>query len=285
MKNNFYLTNKTLKKEINYYNHSNKLQILLYGNEANELINALSPRDINNIIDNSFYTFFLYKKKILDEVLIIKFSNIKYLIISNKVNVYTKLKKLKPKYNISTLIITKEYYIYSFHGNIDSLKSNNKLQPINRQGYNHLLYIEHKNKHFQIINFLSNFHELSIDNYNYFLYNNNVITSVNIKNKKMKLNIIKMLYSCDNINFYIKPVLLTIKKYESTLNFLPTKGSKIFNSSKKQIGFINQYYTVKNKRYPFIIAVIYKYRFSKTAYTIDKYSKNRIPIKYIPLYR
>ena len=94
--NNLFINKKynSLKKQINYYNLSDYNKIIVYGENCNNLINLLSIRDIDNIHDNSFFSIFMHKNKFIDEVIIIRLSHLKYLIISKNNKTYKKLKKL-----------------------------------------------------------------------------------------------------------------------------------------------------------------------------------------------
>ena len=63
-----------LKNNLCYYSLSSHLQIQVYGNNAVELINNYSVRDITKINNNSFYTIMMNKKTFISiQKIIIQF--------------------------------------------------------------------------------------------------------------------------------------------------------------------------------------------------------------------
>ena len=282
--NNLFINKKynSLKKQINYYNLSDYNKIIVYGENCNNLINLLSIRDIDNIHDNSFFSIFMHKNKFIDEVIIIRLSHLKYLIISKNNKTYKKLKKLSKIYKSTSVSLISKLFIYSLHGNLTSLKKSRNIFPVSHQGYNYKLYVSKNNDTLNSI--FPNIFKLSVDNYKLFLYNNNVITNFNIKNKKIRLNLIKALYSADNYNFRCKPQFIKVKQFEATANFIPEKESIIYDTSNNKIGIIHNYFRLSNKRYPFIIGIINKYNDNKYIFIKDKITKQKIILKHRKIY-
>lgn len=270
---------KKLNNNLYYFKHYNYKQIYVYGINAIDILNSISIRDINNI-DKAFYTFLVknnFKKTIFGEAIIIKYSSIKYLILTESIKLYNYLKKLAKKFKHTSVYKINFYDIYSIHGAINNFSIKNHTYIVSRQGYTHIIYLEKKT--FKT-NYLQNLNELTIDNYKFFLYNNNVICKFNIKPKRLLFNLLYSLYSADNILVKVRPIFLSVIKYHSSLNFLPIKKAPIYNMNNKKIGYVLHSFYLKNKLYPFITSIVYKYKFSKNVYVIDKYTKKQIILKY-----
>ena len=273
----------SLKKQLNYYNLSDYSKIIVYGEKSQKLINTLSIRNIDNIKTRSFFTILMNKNKFIDEVIIISLSKLKYLIISQSPITYKILNRLsKTQFPSTSVSLINNLFIYSLHGDLSIVDESKNIFSVSHQGYNYKIFLSENIKLLETK--YPNIFKLSVDYYKLFLYNNNVIINVNIKNKRLRLNVIKAVYSADNCKFKCKPLLISIKQFESTLNFIPVKNSIIYDVNNNKIGILYNYFRLRNKKYPFIIAIIKKYSLFKYVYIIDKLSKNKIILKYRPIY-
>ncbi len=285
--------NKILKTN-GFYDMSNYDCINIYGEDALNLINFLSVRDLNYINDSAFYTVLQRGYIFIDEVLIIKLSSYNFIIYPNnqkKVKkIYDTLKFNKRKFPVVNVDLSKKTLsIFSLHGNNlsygDYCNSLYKTVLITRQGYNYILIYSHQSKKEKIINhFLSmKLTEISVDIYNLFLYNNKVINNLDTVNLNFKLNIIKQLYDCDNINIKLPKKILTVKLFEATKDVSLFNNTPIYNVEGEKIGYVYKAFYNPYKNKPFVLGIIKKYRTGKFA--IIKNNDQKLLLKHRNVYR
>lgn len=267
--------NKILKTN-GYYNVSDFSSINIYGEDAKNLINYLSVRDINYISEPAFYTVLQRGYIFIDEVLIIKLSEYNYIIYPNdqkKVQkIYDTLKFNKKKFPILNIDMTnKKLALFSIHGNtINELKLSEsffKTIKITRQGYSFLLIYTHYSKEKKVIQYLkeNKLLPISVDIYNLFLYNNKVINSLDNVNLKYRLNVIKQVYNCDNTKIKLPKRILTIKLFEATKNVSLFNNTPIYNVEGEKIGYVYKAFYNPYKNKPLVLGIIKKYRTGKFA--------------------
>lgn len=267
--------NKILKTS-GYYNMSSYNSISIYGEDAKNLINFLSVRDINYISEPAFYTVFQRGYIFIDEVLIIKLSEFNYIIYPNnqkKVQkIYDTLKFNKKKFPILNIDLTsKTLALFSIHGNntneIDLYNSLFKTIKITRQGYSFLIVYTHHSKKEKVIKYFKErkLLEISVDIYNLFLYNNKVINSLENVSINYRLNVIKQVYNCDNTKIRLPKRILTIKLFEATKNVSLFHNTPIYNVEGEKIGYVYKSFYNPYKNKPFVLGIIKKYRTGKFA--------------------
>lgn len=267
--------NKILKTN-GYYNMSDFNSINIYGEDAKNLINFLSVRDINYISEPAFYTVLQRGYIFIDEVLIIKLSEYNYIIYPNnqkKVQkIYDTLKFNKKKFPILNInMSSKTLALFSIHGNnnneFDLLNSLYKTINITRQGYSFLLVYTHQSKKEKVINHFkeNGLLEISVDIYNLFLYNNKVINNLENVSINYRLNVIKQVYNCDNTKIRLPKRILTIKLFEATRNVSLFHNTPIYNVEGEKIGYVYKSFYNPHKNKPFVIGIIKKYRTGKFA--------------------
>ena len=138
------------RKYIGICNEKRLEKILVYGTNALDFINSFASKKIESTSFKAGFTLLMYRKKLLAEVLIIKLSALRYLILGENLEKTLKiLNKNKRKFPLITInLSTDKYTIFSFHGdkcieyfnNIDS----NNLYRIVRQGYTYYILITYK---------------------------------------------------------------------------------------------------------------------------------------------
>lgn len=279
-----------IKKEIGICNLSNSSKITVYGPGAEDLINHFSIRKICNIIDNAFYTIFMKKKIFIDEVLIIRLSHLKYIIITNELKkVMKNLKNVKRKFPMTTIDdTTKLYSLFSFHGNKEQEYFNNIsssfLYSVRQQNYDYHIIIASSNNKYHILDHFLNlgFFEINLETRKIFLYNNNVITNLKDIKEKYRLNTYITIYDCDNYKFNLKIRILEVKQFESTINNLIIDGSNIYNSQGKCIGYVHNHFRLPNKKNPYILGIVRKFLCEKIA--LVKHNKIETIIKEYNIY-
>lgn len=259
------------KKYIGICHEKKKDKILLCGENALDLINHYSINKVDDKITNNFYTILYKKKKYISEILVLRLSLYRFLIITdNYKKTYNILRKKKKKYPIVALYnATNDYSLFSFHGSM----SNEYFEKID---YRYIFKTKHQNyvyyqllctkketditiKHFINLNFT----KIDLEVRNIFLYNNNVVLKIDKIPKKYRISICASLYKLDNFRAKIKD--LAIVKYELDGNFLVTTKHKIYSYLRKKAGIIHCTYKVPNKDNPFVIAFIFKNNIKKVS--------------------
>ena len=274
-----------IKREIGICNLSNLAKITVYGPGAIDLINQLSIRDISKIDDRAFYTILMKKSQFIDEVLIIRLSPLKYIIITNELKKLQKiLLKSKRKFPMTTVDdTTKLYALFSFHGNKEQEYFNkitsSFLYKVIHQNYNfHIIISSSYNKYHILDHFLNlGFFEINLETRKIFLYNNNVITNLDKIKRQYRLNTYITIYDCDNYKFKLKIRILEVKQFESTINNLIVDGSNIYNSQGKCIGYVHNHFRLPNKKNPYVLGIVRKFLCDKIA--LVKHNKVETIIK------
>lgn len=279
-----------IRKEIGICNLSNLSKITVYGPGAVDLINSFSIREISRIYEPAFFTILMKKKHFIDEVLIIKLSQLKFIIITNELKKLTKLLlKTKRKFPMTTIDDSSKFYcLFSFHGDKEQSYfnkiSSSFLYKVQHQNYNyHIIIASSHNKYHILDHFLHlGFYEINLENRKIFLYNNNVITNLNSIKNKYRLNTYITIYDCDNYKFKLKIRILEIKQFESTINNLIIDGSNIYNSQGKCIGYVHNHFRLPNKKNPYVLGIVRKFLCDKIA--LVKHNKVETIIKEYTVY-
>lgn len=250
------------RNSIGIVNLSHLGKFLISGPSSLDLINHYSPQKNSDKNGNGFFTVFMKRKKFIGEVLVLKLSQYRYLVIGEeKDKIYKFLKKARRKFRTSVISdCTNEYAFFAFHGS----QAKEFFQDLDyryiyrakRQNYAYFQLLSPKKDEGLIMkHFLSlNFKPLSLEAEKLFLYNNNVILNIDRIPRSYRLSVINELYPFSELKYKIKPV--KIRKYELEKNFLVTNKHKIYNHSGKKIGIIHCSYRLPYKRNPFIIAFI-----------------------------
>lgn len=250
------------KESIGICLDNTKAKILVSGENALSLINHFSLIKIDEKITNNFYTILLKKKKYISEVLVLRLSLYRYLIITDELRKVIKLlKKKRRKFPLSIIAnATSEYSIFSFHGD----NANGFFRDIdyryifktNHQDYTYYQLICAKKeqqitlKHFMSLNFVP----ISLEVKKLFLYNNNVVINIKSIPKKYRLSVCAEIYPNNALRYKVKN--LKVSKYELEGNFLVTNKHKIYSYLRKKAGIIHCTYRLPNRRYPFVIAFV-----------------------------
>lgn len=277
------------RKNIGICNLSDSYKYLVYGPSAKTLINSYSIRNLDLINDNSFMTIMMNKNKYLCECQIIKLSPLKYLLITTEESQILKfLKKMIKKNRLCTVEdYSLQYSFFSFHGDkcIDYFKnkSSSNLYKVNKQGYTYYTMLSSSVNKFVILDHFKalGFEEINKYTESVFFNSHNVITNLKDINKIYQKSIFAQLYKADNCKFKVNK-LYCIKQFESTRNFVVTKKMPIYNSNRKKVGYIHNFYRLNNKKYPYLLGIIKKYSTDKIS--ILKVNKNEILIKEYQLY-
>lgn len=259
------------KNSIGICRDSTKAKIIISGEMALPLINHFSITKVDDKIMNNFYTILLKKKKFISEVLVLRLSLYRFLIITDELKrVMRLLKSKKRKYPLSIIAnATSEYAIFSFHGdNANSFFKDIDYRYIfktNHQGYTYYQLICPKAeqnmtfKHFISLNFIP----ISLEVKKLFLYNNNVVLNIDSIPKSYRLSVCAEIYPRNNLKYKVKK--LTVTKYELEGNFLVTNKHRVYSYLRKRAGIIHTTYRLPNKRYPFVIAFVLKSKFKKVS--------------------
>ena len=279
-----------IKKQIGICNLSSYSKITIYGPGAIDLINEFSIREISNITDRAFFTILMKKKKYIDEVLIIKLSHLKFIIITNEVKkLLNLLKKTKRKFPMTTVDDTSKLYsLFSFHGDKEQEYFNeinsSFLFKVTHQNYDyHIIFASSINKYHILDHFLNlGFFEINLETRKIFLYNNNVIMNLDTIKKRFRLNTYITIYDCDNYKFKLKIKILEVKQFESTINNLIIDGSNIYNSQGKCIGYVHHHFRLPNKKNPYVLGIVRKFLCDKIA--LIKHHKVETIIKEYNIY-
>lgn len=273
------------RKYIGICNNYNYKKIMIYGTRAINLINSISSKPLDESKIKSCYTLIMNKKKLISEVLVLKLSALRYLLVyENSKKLYKYLNKVKRKFPLTTINdVSNKYSIFSFHGEesnnfFNKLKSQN-LYKTNRQGYTHYQLIVNKKNESGVVSYFKNlnFIPINLETKAIFLYNNNVITNLNNIKKRWKNFILDILYKSNKLNLVKKENPYEIKQFELQDNVLAFKNSYIYSSKFRKAGIIHCSYKVPNKKYPFIICFVTKNKITKTA--IFKHNKKEILLK------
>jgi len=259
------------KRSIGICNNYDQHKILVYGEKALQLINKLSVTKVDEKITNNFYTILMNKKKVISEVLVLRLSLYRFLIITNDfIKTYTFLRKARKKFPITTVTnCTNEYSLFSFHGE----NSINFFQDID---YRYIFKTKHQNytyyqllcpkkdeaitfKHFVKLNFIP----IGLEVKKIFLYNNNVILYIDKIPRCYKLSVCNALYPFNNNK--IKTKEIEINKYELEGNYLVTNKHRVYSYMRKKAGIIHCSYRIPYKKYPFIIAFVNKLKSKKVS--------------------
>jgi hypothetical protein len=235
------------------------------------LINHFSINKVDDKINNNFYTILLKKKKFIQEVLVLRLSMFRFLIITDNLKkVIRLLKRKRRKYPLVAIAnATSEYSIFSFHG--DNANTFFKdldyryLYKTKQQNYTYYQLLCPKReqqmtfKHFLSLNFIP----ISIDVMRLFLYNNNVVLNIERIPKKYCLSVCAEIYPNNKLKYKVKK--LAVNKYELEGNFLVTNKHKIYSYLRKKAGIIHCTYRLPNKRYPFVLAFVQKDKVRKVS--------------------
>lgn len=267
------------------FNDKQPKMIMVYGTKANELINEYSVHLIDSKT-NSSYTLFYSKDKFVAEAMVLKLSPLRYLIIYYKdCKLFKILSKAKKRHSLVTVDdASNKYSLISFHGDeakkyFDKNKVN-LLYYVKWQNYSHYwLIVEQKHLSETIEIFLDKgFLEIHLETKEIFMYNNNVIDLTDIP-RKYQNSIFRTLCSYNNHIYKGKDKFLMLQQYEvqEDINVLPK--TKVYNHLRKKIGFVYLSYRISNKRNPYIIAIVSKFKVGKFA--LLKIAKREIIAKQI----
>lgn len=248
-----------------------KAKILVSGEMALSLINHFSIIKVDEKITNNFYTILLKKKKYIAEVLVLRLSLYRYLIITDELKKVIKLlKRKRRKYPLSIIAnATSEYSIFSFHGdNADSFFREIDYRYIFKTHHQEHSYYQlicpKKEQHITLKHFISlNFIPISLEVKKLFLYNNNVVLNINKIPRAYRLSVCAEVYPNNNLKYKVKN--LRVSKYELEGNFLVTNKHKIYSYLRKKAGIIHCTYRLPNKRYPFVIAFVFSNKIKKVS--------------------
>lgn len=271
-------------------NLSNINKYTVYGPSAKDLLNKFSIRKVDVIKDNSFMTIMMRHNKFICECQIIKLSPIKYLVLceeNSKLLGY--LKSYRKKYPLVTVDDTsKVYSFFSFHGDkacdYFKLKNSSNLYKVTRQGYTYFTMLTSSVNKFAVIDHFKAIGFLEINPYvrDIFLYNINVLTNLNNLSYKYKNIIISNLYCADNMKVNKSKKLYCVKQFEATKNLIITKKMPIYNSKRKKIGYVHNFYRINNKKFPFVLGIVRKFKTDKIA--LLKVNKSEVLIKEYQIY-
>lgn len=248
-----------------------KAKILVTGEMALQLINHYSMIKVDDKITNNFYTILLKKKKFISEILVLRLSISRFLIITDNIRrVIRLLRRKRRKYPLTTIRnATNDYSIISFHGE----NASSFFRDID---YKYLFKTKHQNyMYYQLIcpkreqdityhHFLKmNFIPISVELKNLFLYNNNVVLNINKIPKSYRLAVCAEIYPNNILRYKVK--CIEVKKYELEGNFLVTNKHKVYSYLRKKAGIIHCIYRIPNRKYPYIQAFVLKDKAKKVS--------------------
>jgi len=262
--NELYTTFLKAKKSIGICKETDKAFILVSGEMALPLINHYSIIKVDDKIANNFYTILLKKKKFISEILVLRLSMYRYLIVTkNYKNVIKILRKKKRKYPLTTIRnVSGEYALFSFHGdNANAFFKDIDYRYIYKTTHQKYTYYQlicpKKEQNITFNHFLKmNFLPLTLEHKRLFLYNNNVILDIDKIPKSYRLSVCSYLYPNNLLRYKVKDIV--IKTYELEGNFLVTNKHKVYSYLRKKAGIIHCIYKLPDKKYPYIIAFIKK---------------------------
>jgi len=235
--------------------------ILVSGENSLQLLNRCSVRKIDDKIFSNCYTLFYRKRSIISEVLILRLSLYRFLVITDKFKpVYQLLKKYRRKLECSVSDVSDEYTLFSFHGeNSDSFFNNLDYKYIYKTKHQNYIYYQLlcpkcdediTYRHFINLNFIP----LAADAKNNFLYNNNVVLYIDKIPRLYRLSVCNEIYPFANLK--VKTKNIKIVKYELESNQLVTNRHKVYSYARKKAGIIHCTYRLPERKYPFIIAFV-----------------------------
>lgn len=235
--------------------------ILVTGENSLQLINNCSVRKVDDKIFSSCYTLFYRKKKIISEVLILRLSLYRFLVITDKFKpVYRSMKKQRRKLECGISDVSYEYSLFSFHGdNSESFFNNLDYKYIyktKRQNYVYYqLLCPKKDENITYRHFINlNFVPIGNDANKMFLYDNNVVLFIDKIPKKYRLSVGAAIYPFENL--IVKERKIKIVKYELESNHLVTNRHKVYSYARKKAGIIHCTFRLPQHKYPFVIAFV-----------------------------
>jgi len=273
------------RKYIGICNEFKLGKIMLYGTRAFNLINSISSKKFNEDNFKGAYTLIMKKKKLVSEILILKLSALRYLILTENTKKTLKfLNKVKRKFPLTTVNdVTQNYTLFSFHGDksigfLDMLKSQN-LYKVKRQNYQYYVFLSSKKNEIQVINYFKNlnFVPISLETKTLFLYNNNVIINLDKIKRKMKKYVYDLTYKSNTFNYIKKDNPFEIKQFELSDYAIPLKNTPIFYHKFFSCGKVWYSYKLPNKKYPYVLCIVKKDKIGKKA--ILKDGKKEILLK------
>jgi hypothetical protein len=281
--NEIYETYIKARNSIGIVNQSHLGKFLVSGPSSLQLINHYSPAKGDDKNGNGFYTILMKKKKFIAEVLVLRLSLYRFLVIGSEKNkIYKFLKKARRKYRSSFVSeVTNEYALFAFHGNHagDFFKDIDYryIYRAKRQNYSYYQLLSPKKDEFLTIKhfFGLNFVPISLEVEKLFLYNNNVILNIDKIPRSYRLGVCNELYPFSNPKVKTKDI--KIRKYELDRNYLVTNKHKIYNHFGKKIGIIHCTYRLPYKKFPFVIAFVRRSKMKNVS--IIKIGKNEALIK------
>lgn len=265
------------RKYIGICNEYKLGKIMLYGTSAFNLINSYSSKKFNEDNFRGAYTLIMKKKKLISEILILKLSALRYLILTESTkNTLKFLNKIKRKFPLTTVNdVTENYTLFSFHGDksncfLDMLKSQN-LYKVKRQNYQHYVFLSSKKNETQAINHFKNlnFVPISLETKTLFLYNNSVITNLDRINRKMKKYVYDLTYKSNRFNYIKKVNPFEIKQFELSDYAIPLKNTPIFYRKFFSCGKVWYSYKLPNKKFPYVLCIVKKDKIGKKAILKD----------------
>ena len=259
------------KRSIGICHQHNVPKILITGEKALQLINHYSVSKVDEKIANNFYALLLKGKKIISEVLVLRLSVYRFLVIPQDYHQTFKLfKRIKRRFPITTVTeATDAYGLFSFHGD-------NALAFFQDIDYKYIFKTTHQDyTYYQLLSpikdeestlrhFINlNFTPISLEAEKIFLYNNNVVLNLKTIPRSYRLSICHELYPFENIHLKTKDV--KVVKYELEGNYLVTNKHFIYNYLGKKAGIIHCIYRIPNKNNPFIIAFVKRPKMKKVS--------------------
>lgn len=252
------------KKSIGICLDNYKAKIIVSGEMALSLINYFSIIKVDEKITNNFFTVLLKKKKFISEVLVLRLSLYRYLIVTDELKKVMKLLRRKRRKFPLTVIqnATSEYSIFSFHGeNADNFFRDIDYRYIYKTHHQDYTYYQlicpKKEQQITLKHFISlNFIPISLEVKKLFLYNNNVVLNIKSIPKSYRLSVCAEVYSNNQLKYKVKS--LSVCSYELEGNYLVTNKHKIYSYLRKKAGIIHCTYRLPNYKYPFVMAFVNK---------------------------
>ena len=250
------------KRSIGFCRETGISMILVSGENSLQLLNRCSVRKIDDKIFSNLYTLFYRKRRIISEILILRLSLYRFLIITDKFkSTYQLMKKYRRQNECAVNDVSGEYTLFSFHGD-------NSDPFFNNLDYKYIFKTKHQNyiyyqllcpkcdedityRHFVDLNFVP----IGNDAKNNFLYNNNVVLYIDKIPRLYRLSVCNEIYPFDNL-LKVKTKSIKIIKYELESNQLVTNRHKVYSYARKKAGIIHCSYRLPERKYPFIIAFV-----------------------------
>ena len=235
--------------------------ILVSGENSLALLDRCSVKKIDDKIFGSVYTLFFRKKRILSEILILRLSLYRFLVITEEFKpVFKLLKKHRRRYECVVSDLSDEYALFSFHGKKCDMFFNDLdykyIYKTKQQNYGHYaLLCPKKDEDITYNHFVNlNFVPLGEDARKLFLYHHNVVLHIDKIPRRWRLSVCAELYPFDNLKAKTKSV--RVVKYELESSQLVTNKHKVYSYSRKKAGVIHCLYRLPGRKYPFIIAFV-----------------------------